>query len=252
MPTPFTHLAKAQRLIDDSRVSSEHKRFLRQFWGAFLLGNIAPDAHHEVETLKREDTHFFHYRPRVFPPPEQAILDQHPEITASVLGNSAQAAFVAGYLAHLAVDAAWCEEVLFPGFLLEDWADNATRHFLFVTLLAFMDGRDYEILPPEHAVALADVSPQYWLPFLPDTALVRWRDTIVAQIRPGGTRQSLQIMGRTVSSGYHGLAAILDSTTRLDAELWSRYPPTQLAGAEETAYQRMCASVRVYLDTMIS
>lgn len=248
MPTPFTHLAKAQHLIDDPILSSEHRTLLAEYWGAFLLGNIIPDAHKEVDSLKRQDTHFFDYNPTIDPPAEQVMLKSFPRLTATHLGKTAHAAFIAGYLAHLVVDEVWCEDIIFPYFHQVEWADTHTRHFMFIVLLTIMDGRDYDCLSKEMYYDLELVQPYQWLPFLPDRAIIAWRDRIAVQLEPDGERETLQILGEIVKPGYDGLVEILNSPDRLQSELWDRLPQTKVAESEEKAYQRMAGVVRDYLN----
>lgn len=248
MPTPFTHLAKAQQLIDDSALSSEHRTFLSEYWGAFLLGNIIPDAHKEAGNLKRQDTHFFAYSPTIDPSAEQTMLATHPSLTLQKLGKTAQSAFVAGYLAHLAVDEVWCEDIIFPYFHTIEWADTQTRHFIFITLLTIMDIRDYHSLSETIYLDIADVEPYQWLLFLPDKAITAWRDIIARQLEPDGSSETLNILGKIVQPGYDGLAALVNSPQKLDTELWSRIPKETAAKAEEKAYQRMLDVVSVYLN----
>ena len=42
MPTPFMHMALAQRLIADPALPGATRDLLRASWGTFLLGSIAP------------------------------------------------------------------------------------------------------------------------------------------------------------------------------------------------------------------
>jgi hypothetical protein len=247
MPTPFTHINAAQRLIDDPALVSEHRDFLASHWGPFLLGNVAPDGHHGTGS-EREDTHFFIYQPRVDPPATQAMLDEYPLLQKSNLGDSAQAAFVAGYLAHIAMDVVWCEDMLFTYFHGGDWGSQEERFFMLHVILAFMDQRDYQHLTPQHQAALASALPDNWLPFFPDEALVNWRDIVAGQIPPAGSSRTVEILGRRVSQGIQELASVLESPARLNAELWANVPREALAQVEATMYQRMFEIVTTYLE----
>ena len=48
MPTPFMHMALAERLIADPVLPAGLRDLLVSNWGAFLLGSIAPDARGEL------------------------------------------------------------------------------------------------------------------------------------------------------------------------------------------------------------
>ena len=75
MPTPFMHLRAANRFLNDAAVPREIRADLgsEANLGAFLLGNVAPDAR-VSGGLSRDRTHFFEYGPRVNPHPGNAIL----------------------------------------------------------------------------------------------------------------------------------------------------------------------------------
>lgn len=247
MPTPFTHLVFAQRLIDDPLLSSAQRDFLHKHWGDFLLGNISPDAHHKTQSLRRVDTHFFEYGEKVSPLAEDVLLDTYPNLGLAELGLGSNAAFIAGYLAHLAVDEIWYEEVILRFALEPDWGSQKDRHFLFVSLMCVVDKRDFERLPSTQYADLAASQMNDYLPFMEDSAICAWRDMVVNQIQPGGERETLEIMGRVVEAGQEQLTQFVNSPERLETQLWSRFSLTQLHAAEELAYQHMRQVVCNYL-----
>lgn len=240
MPTPFTHLAAAERLLNDPALENEHRERLSRSWGAFLLGSIAPDAHHQDPAVHRADTHFFHYQATIEPPPEQVMLQHYPELAQT--DDPQQAAFIAGYLSHLAMDIRWTEDVFIPHF----WRRDHNRHLAFVALLSIRDQQAYERLPSQQAAQLRDIKPANWLPFLSDEALIMWRDIIAGQLN--GEPLTLQVLGRVVHVGYAGLVSLLDAPDRLQKQLWDYYTPAQLAEYEALEYQHMRRVVCTYLQ----
>ena len=249
MPTPFTHLAKAQQLIEDPQLSEKEKTFLSRYWGAFLLGNIVPDAHHMVmsSVVNRYATHFFQYGPKIDPLAEARMLQLHPELHFAAISDPEHVAFVAGYLAHLAVDEMWAVEVV-NRFYTEAWLDAQRRHFAFSALLAVMDGRDYAKIPENTYLILREVQPQDWLAFLPDYAIVAWRNRIARQIAPDGEPETLIILGRTVYSGYENLYDMVNSSQRLQDELWQYFSEEKAREKEQLAYEHMRHVVKSYLN----
>lgn len=246
MPTPFTHLAKAEQLLHDPLLSPEQRSLLQDYWGAFLLGSIVADGHHLANGLKRADTHFFAYQPQIDPPAETAMMERYPQLGFKGLGSTGHAVFIAGYLGHLAIDVVWCEDVIFPYFWGADWGNPAYRHFLFTALISYMDQRDYETLPNAHKALLYNTTPHEWLPFLPDTAIEAWRNRVAEQLPPGGASETLAILTRTVQAGYN-LAEVVQSSDAMQSQLWNRYSVNQLAAAEAKAYARMRLVVCNYL-----
>ncbi|PJF43569.1 MAG: hypothetical protein CUN55_08435 [Phototrophicales bacterium] len=249
MPTPFTHLIKAQQLLDDERLPVAAKGVLLQELPSFLLGNVAPDAHHMAKDqgVRRETTHFYHYAPQIDPLATVKILQDYPQLSATQIQRLDHRVFVAGYLAHLAIDEIWATEVVYP-FWFGEWGDRQQRHFAFTSLMALLDKRDYERMPSGFYDLLQRAEPDHWLPFLPDEALCKWRDVIVDQIRPNGTPQTLKILGQTVYSGYQDLADMVNSPQRQEIELWSHFPKERVASVEHEAYEHMLRVVCDYLQ----
>ena len=90
MPTPFMHLAFAQRVIDDSALPMAYRETLTapENWGAFLLGSVAPDAR-VSSGIRRADTHFFEYTPTIPVPPFTVMLERFPDCHRTI-GDSCQ------------------------------------------------------------------------------------------------------------------------------------------------------------------
>ncbi|MBZ0288780.1 MAG: zinc dependent phospholipase C family protein, partial [Anaerolineae bacterium] len=127
MPTPFTHLETAQRLLRDPQVPAAARALLEAERSAFLLGQIAADARVNSGLL-RTDTHFYHYDQPIIQHPWRVMLERHPALLQAE--TAAQRAFLAGYVAHLCVDEVWLMEMLKPHFGDRDWAPQPTRFFI--------------------------------------------------------------------------------------------------------------------------
>jgi hypothetical protein len=233
MPTPFTHLETAQRLLVDPAVPADLRAALGAERGAFLLGNIAADAR-TGGGIKREDTHFYHYEHPLLDHPWRVMLQQHPALVPP--HSVAHRAFLAGYVAHLSIDEWWSLYMLGPHFALRDWAPRSTRFFYLHILLIVMDERDLLRLEGWQHPALLTAQPHQWTPFLSDVILTDWRDFIGEQIRPGGESQTLAVFGGRINRTPAELRAILDSASILDAEMWAHIPPALLEEIETGMY----------------
>src|SRR5258708_39750816 len=115
MPTPFMHMAFAERLIADPVLPAGVRDLLVSNWGAFLLGSIAPDAR-VSSGIDRVGTHFFEYVPHIDPSAVQVMMTRHPELAGISLSEGGRRAFIAGYVAHLMMDQILCTALLFPVF----------------------------------------------------------------------------------------------------------------------------------------
>lgn len=236
MPTPFMHLRAAHRFLGDSDVPETLRQSLTTHLGAFLLGNVAPDAR-VSGGVARTNTHFFDYTPpKIEPKAIDTLLAQHPALQKSQGG---QQAFVAGYLAHLAMDVVWAEEMLFPYFYFKDWGTQGSRFIMLHVLLCYLDERDFRQWGENFAEALAATQPDHWLPFLGDEDLRVWRDIIARQICAECASETLAILGSRVTVGAEGLREMLADPLKLQLALWDHVPREAVFEVEKTMYRAM-------------
>lgn len=249
MPTPFTHLALAQRLVKDPALPADHRQLLRVEWGAFLLGSIAPDSQHKANLL-RADTHFFQYKMPIQPPVE-VMLNRYPHLAADRLPTADHQAFVAGYVGHLAVDETWWATYAYPHYAAREWGEQFTdRLFALHGVLSLIDARDYSQLSPDVHHTLQRTQPDEWLPFLPDAAICGWRDTIARQLGPDGQPETVVILGSRVPQGPDALQQLLDDPDHQQTIIWQHVPRAELEAVEERMYRHMRATVRDYLNRL--
>jgi hypothetical protein len=234
MPTPFTHLEVAQRLLCDEAFPIEMRDVLNAERGAFLLGSIAADA--RVDSgMRRESTHFYAYDRPINQHPWRVMVEQYPLLLTP--GSPAQRAFLAGYVAHLAIDESWGKEVLHPRFVQHDWGVPREQRFLMLhIILIYMDERDLAHLDGWQADSLPRAQPDHWLPFMSDPVLSSWRDSISAQIAPDGRSLTLELLGARIHKTPQELRAILDSPEIMQANLWDHVPLDFLHKAELNMY----------------
>ncbi|NWG16820.1 MAG: hypothetical protein HXY41_09305 [Chloroflexi bacterium] len=248
MPTPFTHLAAAQLLLADDRVSSDIRALLEAERGPFLLGSVAADA--RPPGSRREDTHFYAYDKPMTEAPWRVMLNRFPALQGS--DDAAQRAFVAGYVAHLSMDEIWTTHMLEPRFVRHDWgAARSIRFVLLHALLIHMDERDFARLEAWQHPALAAVRPNGWLPFIDDLTLYEWRDFIAAQIRPGGHSETLAVFGPRINKTADELRALLDSPEQM-RPLWDNVPPEMLAEIEIRMYDYARDQMMAYLSSHLT
>jgi hypothetical protein len=240
------HMALARRLLTDPQLPRTAHDLLQAEWGAFLLGSIAPDAR-VSSGFDRVHTHFFEYGPVIDPPPVITMLARHPDLRRSAIQDESKAAFVAGYVAHLAMDEVWCTGVLYPRFLHDDsWATLRTRSMLYHMLLGLLDQRDRSELQDADYRQLSSTAPDHWLRFIGDEGLRRWRDAVASQIAPGASSLTLSILGQRIGMQASEMAAFVADEARM-APLWQAVPLTQLAAVEEAAHSATRRAVASYL-----
>lgn len=235
MPTPFMHMALAHRLSTDALVPTDIRSTIHDNWGAFLLGQIAPDAR-VSSGLQRAQTHFFEYSAIIDPPATRAMLTKHPDLRCAQTHDKDHAAFIAGYLAHLVVDEVWCMDALYP--LFSTWGTMQSRFHMLHMLLGDLDERDYAVLPDSDFEPLHTATPARWLPFMPDADLVVWRDLIANQLPPVGRNMTYDILSKRIDISAQQMADFIHNTAEMQAQLWTNVPPDKLAHVEQHMYER--------------
>ncbi|MCU0466470.1 MAG: zinc dependent phospholipase C family protein [Anaerolineae bacterium] len=245
MPTPFSHLAVAQRLLVDLAIPDPLRALLDRQRPAFLLGSVAADAR-VGNGMPRSTTHFYQYVQTMNEmPPWRIMLQANPSLWQP--NDEAHEAFLAGYVAHLAMDEMWSRQMVGPYFLGGTWGDQQQRFVMLHVILIVLDERDERRLEPWQAEALRRAAPHQWLPFLPDINLIGWRDLIYGQIAPGGVSRTLEIFGARASKTPEELRALLDSPAEMNDALWQYVPPDYLAAVEVGMYAHCVSQLVAYL-----
>ncbi|MCY4146848.1 MAG: hypothetical protein OXE95_14365 [Chloroflexi bacterium] len=235
MPTPFSHLKHAQCLLVDAQLSASMRRFMQQQRSAFQLGCIIADAR-VAGGIGREVTHFYQLDQPITERPWRVMLLRYPLLAQA--RDDSHLAFLAGYVAHLALDEFWAQNMVRPHFWGREWdvGDQRDKLFALHLILTVMDERDQAELQAWQADSLAQCQPHDWLPFLSDATLCEWRDFIHRQIAPGGHSQTLLIFSRRLGCDAAAVRGVLDNPARLRESLWRHIPPRLLADIEARAY----------------
>lgn len=245
MPTPFSHLAIAQRLLKDEQIPSKYRQLFQEEIGAFLLGSIAADAR-VGNGAPREMTHFYAYGEPMEMHPWRKMLTTYDELWQPK--TMAQWAFVAAYVAHLAMDEYWTLNMVGPHFFQPDWRTKRDRFLSLHVLLIFMDQRDLDSLESWQAEALDAAKPENWLPFIGDDDLLSWKQLIYDQIKPGGESQTCEIFGSRTRVGAQFFEDIVRDDERIQQELWDYVPKNVLTDIETEMYAFIRSQLLEYLQ----
>lgn len=245
MPTPFTHLETAQRLLIDPALPDAVRTALHDDCPAFLLGSIAADARTSA-AIRREATHFYlqDYLPKTAA--WRTMLKLHPSMNPP--HSAAHRAFVAGYAAHLRIDEIWSDQMLIRRFTEGNWLTLHRRFVMLHILLIYMDERDATRLEHWQPQTLLTAAPDRWAPFLPDSALCGWRDFVAGQILPGGVSQTLDVFGNRTGFPPEYLREMLDSAETMQNDLWAYITPQTLAKVEADMYASAREELLRYWD----
>lgn len=246
MPTPFTHLEIAQRLLADDAVPTDIRDLLWRERGAFLLGNIAADAR-VGSGAPRENTHFYRYERGISEHPWRLMVREDPALMAPV--DCSHRAFAAGYVAHLSVDETWSLAMVGPHFARRDWGNGLqSRFYMLHILLIFMDERDFPRIESWQARQLIRAVPDHWLSFLPDKDLGNWQALIHAQIKASGSSQTLTVLGERIGRTPDELREFLESPQQMQTRLWDNIPQSLLAQVETDMYIHAREQMVIYMQ----
>ena len=251
MPTPFTHLKIAQDLLVDQRLPEPCRGLLLRERPAFQLGSVAADA--RVATgVSRDVTHFFSYSADICERPWLVMLREHASLTPP--RDEAHLAFLAGYVAHLALDEAWTLNLVRPRFRDRAWqdADRGDKYFALHLILTVMDERDEACLEAWQADSLKRCQPREWLPFISDEVLLRWRDVVAEQIGPARHSLTLEIFAERLKTSTGRIRATLDDPAAMQHALWRHVPRGILQDVESQAYIYTREQMLLYLAEYMS
>jgi hypothetical protein len=242
------HLALAEEILRDDDLPTTTRRLLNQQRGPFLLGNTAPDVQ-TVSGQARDETHFYSIPRTTDRPAHETLFAAHPRLARVQSLTPAQAAFVAGYIAHLLLDELWVDDIFLPYFspAEQTWGSRHERHFLHNVLRTWMDARDQQRLNGNLVAALQRIKPQKWLPFVADGYLQAWRDWLVEQLAPGHVVETAQVFARRMDVPVTEMEAIIKSPQQMEERVFCRVPRTALQSFHEIGYARSVALISQYL-----
>jgi len=246
MPTPINHLIMARELIESGRLAASGQRLLEAERGPFLLGHTAPDVQ-TVSGRPRHETHFYTIPPTSDTPAYRALLTTHPELAQADCLAPPQAAFLAGYLAHLLVDEKWWREIFHPFFGPQvRWATWEERLFLHNVLRTWLDEQDQARLDGGEALVLSTAEPRGWLPFVRDEDLRAWRDLLIEQLRPGQQIHTAKVFASRMHLPVEAMETALNSPKRM-AQIFQHVPLARLETYRAEALHYSADLINEYL-----
>jgi Zinc dependent phospholipase C len=245
MPTPFTHLAAASEILAHPALPPATAAALRAELPAFLLGNTAPDVQ-TVSGQSRQATHFFSVPLNGAPPAGPQMLARYPGLAQCSALPATQAAFLAGYLAHLIFDQLWISDIFEPHFgEAPTWGNFRERLYLHNALRAHWDAEDLARLAPTVAGDLHAAAPMEWLPFVDDRHLRTWRDLIADQLSSGAGR-TVEVFAQRMRADPHAFAALLASPAEMQRRVFARVPGGALDAYRARAVAASARTIGAY------
>lgn|SRR5574341_13063 len=255
MPNAQTHLLAAAQLLALDAIGN------KLFWlrrgepqAAFLLGVIGPDVR-AITGQSREATHFFEIPPRDSRPVQLTMFEQWPRLRDATALELPQAAFIAGYVAHLIMDVTWVERIVMPCLFVEGqpWGVSHPNWRLYSILMSYMEYQAADQLPQGALTQMEQARPaDGWLPFVEDGKLAEWRDRMAGLIRQGGARLVSRYFAISNHMQPEEMEAIVTSESRMAEEAYPIVPRERLDDFLDESARRSGAFVLDYLVAVTS
>lgn len=243
MPTPFSHLRITHRLLHDDDLTDTVHEVITADVPAFLLGGVVADQKPHPDA-DRIETHFYSYMKPMPDNPWRQMFREYPQL--NTFKSDSHRAFMASYVAHLAVDEYWSRYMLKIHIAEADWGkDIRWRFFVLHLLLIYMDVRDEEALLDTIPYQLRACTPNVWLPFLPDDKIIEWRDFIGEQLE--GESQTFEIFASRVGKSVAEMREIFHDEDWMQEHLWQNVTPALLARTEREMYIFARQQMSLYL-----
>lgn len=226
MPTPFTHLRIVVPFIQmpDQWFLPAAAEILSRCAGPFLLGSISPDVR-TITLLSRQETHFYPIPPDPHLPSTRALLQTWPSLSDPMGMPAEQAAFIAGYLAHLWFDEFWHQRIITPYYVeRDDWGSHRARFNIYNILLGYLDARDKAALGEKIGLILRTAEPAGWSPFVSDADLIAWRDFLMEQFQPGTESYTAAILAQRADMLPADLSALIADEEQMEHKVFVRTP----------------------------
>jgi hypothetical protein len=163
-------------------------------------------------------------------PAWRVMFEAHPTLADPARLSPARAAFLAGYICHLALDQLWIAEIFDPIFgEAANWSTFNERLFLHNVLRIYLDRIDLPALQESAGASLKQAQPQDWLPFLADQALRRWRDFVADQLAEGAISQTVEVFAARMNLAPTEFESLLKSPAAMQTHIFERLPQSSLA-----------------------
>ena len=244
------HLALAEKVLRGGDLPSAVRDLLIRQHGPFLLGHTGPDVQ-TVSGQSRDETHFYALPRTSDRPAHEALFAAYPALARAEALPLAQAAFIAGYVAHLLLDELWLDDI-FLRYFWKGWGTHRERAFSHNVLRIWMDRRDQQQLNGNVVAALREAEPQDWLPFVGDGDLRAWRDWLVEQLSPGRSVETARVFAHRMGVPEAELEAVLASPQQMEERVFSHVPLAVLESFCETGYARSVPLIGWYVGKLVN
>ena len=152
-------------------------------------------------------------------------MADYPHLARAERLSPARAAFIAGYLCHLQADWLWIRQIFAPVFGPGcSWGTFYDRLYYHNVLRAYLDQQVLASLGAGMDACLDQVHSDSWLPFVDSQHLLRWREFLITQLRPGAATKTVEVFSFRQGISTPEYYALLASEERMQDEVFDHMP----------------------------
>lgn len=242
-------IAEEIRAQASSKGLASLSELFSQSWPSFYIGSVAAD-YQSICDIPRDETHFYGLAPGPEADPFGLMLARYPELRDVSALSADQKMAAAAYGIHLMFDLLWFHQILMPYFAASpEWGDFSQRHLAHHILLTYLDQLAVDKLPAAAADILSSTQPEQWqLPLTGNGHLLKWRDLLVAQLRPGASLQTVEIYARRLKMSPEEFAGKLQDRSWLQAQVFDHVPAAEIQRKLENAVPHSIDLITDYLE----
>ncbi len=215
MPTPFQHLVYAKQILESAFLPASIREVLSAAPGAYFFGSTAVDVQ-SLTGQRRVETHFYRVSHFVTPVAAENFFSSYPALREPNTLSPQLAAFISGYLVHLAWDEVWARNVFIPFYGEAGHRPDPLAWFVHHNALrVYCDRRAEALLRawPEALPFMREAAPRNWLPFVSDVALLQWRDWLIEQLEDPGKVQTAHVFAQRMGISIARLESVVNAIT---------------------------------------
>jgi hypothetical protein len=205
-----------------------------------------------VAGLPREVTHFYAIPRQDDRPIHHVVLEHCPEFHREGTLTPENAAFAAGYLAHLVMDVVWLEAVVMPRLFIDgiDWKPGHPNWTTYNILMARLEVVGHTSLCEDVITLLRRAEPNAWIACLSDRALSTWAMHIASVVDESGPQHVVTLLARSSDMELAQFERIVTDDTRVYEAVSPTITPAMIGDFLNEVDQRSEKAVRDYLSTV--